>query len=435
MRVGFFLIILLFSLDSVWARRWSLSYSQRRRFLQYYAPLLFKRVDESSRRRGYDWVTNFDFDSDRDFSNNKDNWEKMNDFIDGSKYSSWKINPTLYTAILEYMAPDGRRKDATLLYQVYHAKQDFSIHDWERIEVRLTGIIGNPGSGELVSYVVVTEHSKHKIRRRGHEDLNFMETRYGKHPMIWQAEQKKKLFARFKGGELHFVEDSFSRINGRVVEDSGGEVEINGDSEKKNVHYVFVPADDPAAVSYWKSTRLTQSNAFKLQTGKGRSKIRFSEVRRINYELQDLADIIPTHWEGGFYRRHWSSKSFRRVYIEDPLRGGIDGGPGVPRGLQIFNVRSIDDEDKDEDRKGYPAKSWFWGYYDLSGEDVTRNVYKDLNRLAANGDVMSGIGNYFRQHDYYVHDGRAGEGRWLKKGWHYSGNGGFDGRWVQLFRG
>lgn len=431
--------VFLFVCSSSDAYNWTLSNYQHRLFLQFYAPLLFKRVDESSSRRGYDWVTNFDFDNDKDFSNNKENWEELNSFIDGSDYHDWKIRPTLYCAMLEYMAPDGRRKDATLLYHVYHAKQDRSIHDWERIEVRLTGITGNPGSGELVSYVVVTEHSDHKIRRRGHEDLNFMTTAHGKHVMIWQAEQTKPsgLFGwgGFYGGELHFVEDSFETILRRIDDDNRAEVEVNGDSEKKNFHYLFVPQYDPSARAYWKSLTLTQSNAFDLQTGEGRGQISFTEARKINYELQDLADIFPTHWEGGFYARHWKSDKFRRVYMEEPLRGGIDGGPSVPTGLQIFNVRAIDDEDSGEDRNGYPSKSWFWGYYDLSGETVTENVYDDPHRIAANGDPNGATGNYFRQHDYYVHDGPSGVGRWLLKGWNRAENGGFDGRWIQLFQG
>lgn len=380
-------------------------------------------------------MTNFDFDTDQDFSNNKDNWEKLNSFIDGSDYSDWAIRPTMYTAMLEYMSEDEMSKGATLLYHIYHAKQDRSIHDWERVEIRLKDITGSPGSGEVVVYVVVTEHSEHKIRYNGHGDLNFMTTSDGSHPMVWQAEQRKErnLFGDltgFYGGEVHFVEDSFETIDKRVQSDDTGEVEVNGDGEKKNVHYIFVPQDDDDAVSYWNAQTLTQSNAFGLQSGMGTGGIPFSEVKRIKYELQDLADIFPTHWDGGFFNRHWSTKSSRRVYLEEPLAGGIDGGPPVPIGLQTFYVTSLDDEDKDEDRAGYPTKTWFWGYYD---EYSTSEALSDPDRIAANGDPDSAVDRYFRQHDFYVHDEPSGVERWLPHGWHLSENGGFDGRWAQLF--
>lgn len=425
----------------------SLSFTQRRQFLRYYAPLLFKRCDESSSRPGYDWVTNFDFDSDKLFYNNKDNWEKLEDFVDGSDYEDWQIRPTMYTAMIEYMSPNGSRKDATLLYHVYHAKQTGSIHDWERVEVRLTDISGNPGSGEDVSYVVLTEHKKHNVRLDPHGDLNFFTTANGKHPMVWQAQQRKKKsdsiigffggfvgHEKFQGGELHFVEEPMSKITDLVNDDDKAEVDVNG-GDKKNFHYLFVPQDDVEAVSYWNAQTLTQSNADELSHKHDKGGIKVSEVRKIKYELQDLADILPTHWSEGRYAGHWTKGAVARILLETSLAPGVDEGPGVPAGMQTFYARSKDLEDDDEDRRGYPLKSWFWGAYKI-GEDKGSMVSasrRDPDRGRANGDPESVENEYWYQHDFFVHDGPRGVGRWLERGWHRRENGGFDGRWVQLF--
>ena len=164
---------------------WTLTNDARRTFLYYYAPLLFIRARSGSSERGRDWVTNFDFDRDGDFSNNKNNWEDLDRFIAGAR-SGWDIRPTLYTGLIEFMT--GERKDLVLLYHVYHAKQRGSIHDWERVEIRVNGVDREPDAGEQVAYVVVTEHSKHNVRVFPDSDLNFFETGSGMHPMIWQAE-------------------------------------------------------------------------------------------------------------------------------------------------------------------------------------------------------------------------------------------------------
>ena len=128
-------------------RRWTLTNDARRAFLYHYAPLLFIRARSGSSERGRDWVTNFDFDRDGDFSNNKDNWEDLDRFIAGAR-PGWDIRPTLYTGLIEFMT--GERKDLVLLYHVYHAKQRGSIHDWERIEIRVNGVDAEPGAGEQV---------------------------------------------------------------------------------------------------------------------------------------------------------------------------------------------------------------------------------------------------------------------------------------------
>ena len=112
---------------------WTLSDAERRAYLEYYSPIVFKRSNEDGHdQRGLDLVTNFDFDQDYRFSNNKRNWEQVYRYIEGHRdVEHWRIRPTLYTALIEFMEPD-ETKSILLLYHIYHAKQIGSIHDWER---------------------------------------------------------------------------------------------------------------------------------------------------------------------------------------------------------------------------------------------------------------------------------------------------------------
>lgn len=411
--------------------------AHRRAFLRYYAPVIYKASSESSSRMGRDWVTNYNFDSDQDFSNNKNNWENLQHYVTGGEFASWSIQPTLYTAFIEFVT-DGRR-DAVLLYHVYHAKQQGSIHDWERIEIGLNGLVGNPGSGETVRYAVITEHSKHNSREGGDSDLNFMRTASGRHLMVWQAPERFELF-EFSQGELHFVEDSWSTLRSRRNANKKAKADVNGGG-KQRFHYAFVPASDPEAVDNWNAQPIDQATAAAL-SARTSNTVRMRQVAGVQYVLQDLADILPTHWAGGQASRHWASPSVR-ILLASGLEGGLDGGPGVPAGLQTFRAGAVDDEDDGEDRKGYPRKHWFWGAYEIGSKSFYSKAFDEGaprgGRIAANGDPAS-LEAYFHQHDYFAHEGsRDGggvedeRGRWLPSGWHTAAGGGFDGRWVQLF--
>ena len=146
---------------------WTLSDAERRAYLEYYSPIVFKRSNEDGYdQRGLDLVTNFDFDQDYVFSNNKKNWEQVYRYIEGHRdVEHWRIRPTLYTALIEFMEPD-ETKSMLLLYHIYHAKQIGSIHDWERVEVRIDDVYGTPGQGsERLDFVVITNHGSHKARK------------------------------------------------------------------------------------------------------------------------------------------------------------------------------------------------------------------------------------------------------------------------------
>ena len=56
------------------AQSWNLTLAQRQAYLNYYAPVILKRGDENNGKQGRDWLTNFDFDRDGNFSNNRLNW-------------------------------------------------------------------------------------------------------------------------------------------------------------------------------------------------------------------------------------------------------------------------------------------------------------------------------------------------------------------------
>lgn len=168
---------------------WSLTKAQHQAYLNYYAPVLLKRGDENNGKQGRDWLSNFDFDRDGNFSNNRLNWLNIGQYLTGS-YSNWRIRPTLYTALIEYM--DGGNKSLVLLYHVYNAadKDGSEIHDWERIEIVVHGITGTPGgSGEYVNHVTVTMHKEQIIRRYYDAGITFMQTATGRHVMLWQADE------------------------------------------------------------------------------------------------------------------------------------------------------------------------------------------------------------------------------------------------------
>lgn len=463
---------------------WSLSDEQRRAYLEYYAPIIMKRSDEDSLDDfGCDWITNYDFDNDGDYSTNKLHWEDLYEFIltaeDPASYtgphdfSRWYIGPTLYTALIEYM--EGPDKQLVLLYHVYHAKEEWDIHDWERIEIRIRNVDGTPGGGqEVPAYVVITEHSEHKYREFGHSDLNFHTTPNGMHAMIWQAEWSFD-FA-FSMQELHFVEDDFAEIASEIAGNQDAEVEINGTSAKKNINYVFVPESDSDAVSFWQAETLTYPLAYALAS-RDNGQFEWDEVPRIRYELQDLADILPSHWNGqrcdenganctappecdGSFgeNEHWQCDDKIRIRLSRAMRDE-SGRIVVPYGKQIFLRDSLDDDDSDGkgESQGYPKKHWFWGAYHFGHNGNFMTEARDdgtagsdgVLRREANGLPDShgdpNVSDYMWQHDYFAHDGEPADtigltpylepevGGWLAGAWYEEENGGFDGRWVQLF--
>ena len=213
----------------------------RRCWVSRDSPVVFKRSNEDGYdQRGLDLVTNFDFDRDQVFSNNKRNWEQVYRYIEGhGDVEHWRIRPTLYTALIEFMEAD-ETKSVLLLYHVYHAKQIGSIHDWERVEIRIDDVYGVPGEGgERLNFVVIANHGTHKARKGPDADLNFMETDTGRHALIWQARWSGSVFEPNRA-ELRFVEDGWPVVSSNVEASGAAEVEVIDTSEKKNVNYVFV---------------------------------------------------------------------------------------------------------------------------------------------------------------------------------------------------
>ena len=61
----------------------------------------------------------------------------------------------------------------------------------------------------------------------------------------------------------------------------------------------------------------------------------------------------------------------------------------MPAGLQVFLTESLDDEDDDESRNGYPSKHWFWGAYQMGDEGFLSEALDGApagRRAMANGD-------------------------------------------------
>ncbi|CAM3873496.1 hypothetical protein G4177_31960 [Corallococcus sp. ZKHCc1 1396] len=442
------------------AQAWSLTKSQRQAFLRYYAPVIFKRANANDGRHGYDWLTNFDFDQDGDFSNNKLHWKQIPQYVDASRtgpssFDRWRIRPTLYTSLVEYM--DGG-KHLVLVYHLYHALDknaagDYQLHDWERVELQVKNVVGDPGSGESVAYAVVTQHKRNVVRRQGNTDLQFMQTATGSHLLIWQAEWSDKLLAAH-GQELRFVTEPFSFFAGRMASGGKAEADVNNDDGRKKLHFAFVPEDDAAAVATFNAqpVRYATADALASRYDNG-SSANWPAVKRVTYELQDIADILPTHWEQGGYATHWLPTESETFLLESPLLNEA-GQAEVSPGLQRFFTKSRDVENED-DREGYPSKKWFFGTFELNEKASDTggggsNAFHDnawastvvdsrgRTRASASGDPAS-PGAYWRQHDYFVHTGATDssdgveQGFWLPGAWYLPESGGFDGRWVQLF--
>jgi hypothetical protein len=445
------------------AQSWSLTTEQRRAYLNHYAPVILKRGDENDGKQGRDWITNFDFDQDGDFSNNRLNWINISRYVDASAagpsaYDRWRIRPTLYTALIEFM--EGGSKSLVLLYHVYNAadKDATEIHDWERVEIVLRGVSGTPGGGsEYVSHATVTLHKEHHMRRSYDADLNFMPTATGKHLLLWQADESNYDVPTNLGPhahELHFVANPYSWIAGQLSSyTSDAEVNVSSADSKKNVHYVFVPEGSQSAVSTWAAKPLSYTTASGLASRVDNgNNVKWPQVKRITYELQDLADIFRTNWQGSAWYVSWLSSDIVDVLLESPLVNEA-GQAEVSTGLQRFYTQSRDSGKSSltDGREGVLSKPWFFGAYSAELNPETPSGSDDfkafeglgldsygLSRGAASGYYDS-HNAFWWQHDYFVHSGLINqtdtreEGMWLRGAWYTAANGGFDGRWVQLF--
>ncbi|MEN6588709.1 MAG: hypothetical protein ABFC30_03485 [Proteiniphilum sp.] len=403
-----------------------LSHEQIRSYLQYYSPVIFKQANEyDDHHKGHDWITNFNYDQDNYLANNKENWsDELKKYVNQGEHPDWQIRPTLFSAAILFYDHSLQTNSIILLYHVYHAKQRYEIHDWERIEIRIDNVHGGPGSGEEINYVVITRHSLHNAREYPDPDLNFMTTSAGKHVMIWQADWDFNPLNPSQG-ELHFVEESWSDIMELNRNNATAKVDINNEG-KSRFHYIFVDQSDTGATNFWNAQAIQTDNASSLASGKDQySGVPMSEVKRITYELQDLADIIPSHLDPANWKDDLS------VNMVTPVTGE-NGTTEVPSGITTFHYTARDTQDPDEDRKGYIRKHWFWGVYIYGTEGD--NFYSELGTEP------------WYQHLYFAHNGTRGDGSvedelenrgiFLGKGeyadWNTS-DGGFDGRWVQLF--
>ena len=275
----------------------------------------------------------------------------------------------------------------------------------------------------------LTAHKKHTARLRGHGDLHYVDkvdapkTIEGKHLLVWQARWRGgNLVAR--KGELRFVEKN-------ALNYKSARTRVSKYPTKKSFHYIFVDQDAIGTPEFLGATSIRQENARALASGKRyRKDVKTKNVKRITYELQDLADVFPTHWvhANGPDRKNtnWAGKS-AFVDLEQELTSNITGTPiTVPVGVQEFLTKSLIRNDP-APRQGYPQKHWFWGTYRW-GQDGnwTDKAYSDRKQV-------------WPQHDYFAHigwDSDPGDrvlGEWLPEGWHLAENGGFDGRWVPLF--
>lgn len=430
-----------------------------RAFLRFYAPLILKQAHEEPGLAGRDWITNFFFDDDR-LSNNRLRWTRgLRDFMEGATNVEWQIRPTLYTHAIEFF--ERGERSVVLVYHVYHAMQASGIHDWERIELRIDGANRRPGQGERIRFAVITRHSAH--RARGPEELHWYETEYGRHLLLWQAPWSNSWDGAFlaalprapfswggfeatpRKAELRFVDEEWDQIAASLASEEPALVAIGGTLRPYPVHYVFVPDSDARSVAALGAQRISPANPRPQSAGKRQTETSSGvEVRRVCYELQDTADIFPTHWDrsqDGVENLDWTAP--RVPILMDREIRDEDGRTVIPVGHHHFLAASIDDAGGTR-RFGYPAKHWFWGAYHFGRAgnfraDALADGAPRRTRALAN-NCRDCLGAYWYQHDYFAHTGEVAprgrdeeRGRWLPRGWHRAERGGFDGRWVQLF--
>jgi len=444
------------------AQTWSLTTAQRQAYLNYYAPVIMKRADENNNKQGRDWITNFDFDQDGDFSTNRQNWLNVPQYVNASAvgpstYDRWRIRPTIYTALIEYM--NGSSKSLVLLYHVYNAtdKDGSGIHDWERVEIVLNGVTGTPGTGgEYVNHVTTTVHGEQIIKRYYDSGLNFMQTATGKHVLIWQADESNPdgLPFGYHAHALWQVRTPWSTI---VTQMNSLSTDAQVDlvqTDNKNVHYVFVPETDQEAVNTWRAKPLTYTTASGLasRVDNGDS-VRWANTKRLTYELQDIADIVATHWQSNAWYIHWLTNDYVDVLMESPILNEV-GAAEVSTGLQRFYVRSRDVLSSGfvGADAAFMSKEAFTGSYSAelnseipySGDEFHAFEGLGLDSLGRSRGAASGYLNshnsFWWQHDFFVHSGVITSdqtyyeaGIWLAGAWYTEANGGFDGRWMQLF--
>ena len=444
------------------AQTWSLTTAQRQAYLNYYAPVILKCADENNSKQGRDWITNFDFDQDGDFSNNRLNWLNVPQYVNASAngpsaYDRWRIRPTLYTALIEYM--EGGSKSLALLYHVYNAtdKDGNDIHDWERVEIVIRGVTGTPGAGgEFINHVTTTVHKEQIIRRYYDAGgINVMPTATGKHALIWQADESDAdgLPLGHHAHALWHVRTPYSTIATQMNTSLAAEVDLPQDDDK-NVHYVFVPEGSQSAIDTWRAQPVTYTTASGLASRVDNSnEVPWYQTKRITYELQDIADIVSTHWQGNAWYLHWLTNDYVDVLMESPVINEA-GVAETGTGLQRFYVRS-----RDIGRSGFVGadeafmyKKQFTGSYSAelnseapySGDDFHAFEGLGVDSFGRSRGAASGYFNshnsFWWQHDYFVHSGvitsdqtYVEAGTWLFGPWYTAVSGGFDGRWVQLF--
>jgi hypothetical protein len=458
---------------ATFAQTWSLLDDQRRAYLYYYAPIIFKRANENANGHiGRDLITNFNFDSGGTFNNNKLNWKNIKCVVYKQGCNFWTIRPTLYTAAIEFM--DQGSKELVLIYHIYHALDQnaagkYGVHDWERVEIHLKGIVGSPGSGEFVNHAVVTQHKRHLVRTGA--QAQFLTTSTGKHLMVWQAEWSGAVDSPH-GNELRFVQDTWAYTASRLANNYQAEVDVNGGDSRKNVHYVFVPQAAANAVSTFSAQAITWNNANLLASGNDNGDtLQWSQTKRVTYELQDLADIMATHSPNTLHTNVGPAQSWRNdhvwpVVIQEPMLNEAETFVEMPQGFLVLNTGSADVEEDgyNDEREGYPGKSWWWGCYQLNdsaghqgpgsfcSQSFASSVTDGRGRTRSGANGGTGMANVaWAQHDYFVHFGYTDgnnpyhppynlnptdnndPGFWLPGEWYREQNGGFDGRWVQLF--
>lgn len=86
------------------------------------------------------------------------------------------------------------------------------------------------------------------------------------------------------------MQDSSSTISASISANETADVDVTNDDDK-NVNYVWVPETSPAAVTAWNAKAINYSRASSLASRRD-SQTSWSNVKRITYELPEMADVF-----------------------------------------------------------------------------------------------------------------------------------------------
>ena len=291
------------------------------------------------------------------------------------------------------------------------------------------------------------------MRRGTDSAVNFMPTATGRHLLLWQADGSNFDLPSVNphGHELRFATTPWNTIAARMESTSTAEVDINNDNEK-NLHYAFVPEGSATAVATWRAQPVTPATANELASKVDNgTAVTWQATKRVTYELQDLADVVPTHWQHANWQPTGSPPVQRRAagvagHLGERRGGGQRRPAAVLHGVagQRCSPTSPTAARASCPRPGSTAPTPARRTPTRSPAPTTSAATRDSASTAPAAPAApravtrppttpTGASTTSSSTPDVDDADRREIGTWLTGAWYTPANGGFDGRWTQLF--